>query len=296
MPAIIESGASVDTMAATARGDGTQPEKAAFRIGSVTYVLASAVDLLAQSRDGRLRLWGQNRRVDQARVDRLYEDQVRHLFAQRELTLFTPAPFVVHALPRGAAELLDGQHRLAVLRRLEETHPQSIADLWVVVCSIAGQTAEAVFERVNSGTPVPAAYYNQKVGAVVKAYLAEVTLRYPAAVSKAPHPHRPNINLARVCDEMTAHLPLRDAIIDGLVTPADLLGVTLEENSIERQVTAAGPRKGLPASAVERARRTNFYLGLREAWPVAVAIRVVALRAPAGPVAEAPDPAAEGQQ
>ncbi len=241
-------------------------------LGVFEYSPTTVGGILDLAATDRLRPWEYNRGVDRARVARMYAEQVNLLRVRGQTTLFTPVPIVVYSAPGEPYTLLDGQHRLEVMRLLTATNPGLRASQ-LLLCVARGPvpTAHEVFERVNSGTPVPAAYYNQKVNDVLTQYTASLEVRFPAAISKAPHPHRPNINLGRVREEMSAHLPFRDAIIDGLIAPADLLELTLRENDVETVVSQSGPRSRTPASAVERAGRTHFHLGLRDGWAVALA-------------------------
>lgn len=240
--------------------------------GDFKYELVPAGTLLAQLRDGELALWECNREVDAERVARLTASQRALLVAGKEPSLFTPAPVVLYGPGAGPSRwlLLDGQHRLKVLAGLVGEFPRLLGQP-MLVCTASGPTEFEVFERVNSGTPVPALYYNRKVSGVVGEFVRRLQERYPQAVSKAAHPHRPGFNPSKVRDEMTNHVPFRDAVLDGLVTATALMELADEENSVEELVTLEGTRPRVPASVVERARKTKFHLGLRDGWPLALA-------------------------
>jgi len=245
--------------------------------GNVSYRLFTGKQLLGLSDAGGLRVWEFNRALDVARVDRMVEDQLARIRRGEPVNLFMPTPITVCWLGDGHL-LMDGQHRLAALRRLAQAPGCDAEKVELLLCEVACARAEDVeetFVRVNSGTPVPASYYNRRVLAVLEEFIAELTKRYPTAVSKAARPQRPNFNGARARDEMAVQIPLRDAIVDGKLTAAALLAVALEDNALERAITATTARK-IPESALNRAAKTGFYLGLREGWAAATALRAVA--------------------
>lgn len=247
----------------------------ALQNGAFGYRLVSSAELVALAASGVLSRWEGNREIDSGRVAKLFADQLSLIDSGREPTLFSPCPVVIYSQPGTGSVLVDGQHRLEVLKLLSEARPSFSA--WILLCTCAGAGAgplpsvHEVFERVNSGTPVPAAYYNDRVGAMLGAFAAAMSVRYQSAVSKAAHPQRPNFNLQQVRDSMSSHLPFRDAVIDRLVTVGDLMAIVVRENDIEALVTGSGSRCRLPASVIERAKRTGFHLGLRDGWPLAVA-------------------------
>jgi hypothetical protein len=230
----------------------------------------------AEALDLPLIPWEYNRQVDEARVGRAYEDQVRRLRESRVLTMFLPTPITVCWLDT-TAYLMDGQHRLAVLRRLVDRAGIRADTVSLVLCEMtchSNEELEEVFVRINSGTQVPAAYYSKKVFALLTQFGAALSTMFSKAVSKAARPQRPNFNLETVRDEMSSQISLRDAIIDKRITVEHLMKVVCRENEIEKQISEQG-RRGVPQSILARAEKTGFHLGLRAGWPVAIALQAV---------------------
>jgi hypothetical protein len=246
----------------------------------VDYRLITAGWLLAAAREGRLSPWQYNRATDEARVIRMLRDQVGRLEKGQPFTLFLPVPITVCRLG-GVTYLMDGQHRLAVLQRLSDTCPAAVAGVQLALCTVECREPgdlEDVFIRINSGTPVPAAYYAQKVSRVLDEYLHQLRLRYPHAESDAEHPQKPRFNLRRTRDAMSSHLELRDAIIDGWLSAERLLEVTEHENRVEAAFLAApgAARMKTPSSrCLKYAASTGFYLGLRDGWALTVSIQAL---------------------
>jgi hypothetical protein len=245
--------------------------------GGISYRICSGKQLLELCDAGKLRVWEFNRALDEARVARMTEEQLARIQRGQSVSLFMPTPVTVCRLGEGLL-LMDGQHRLAVLRRLAQNPGYDAGSVELLLCEAACSRAEELeetFVRVNSGTPVPASYYNRRVLAVLDEFIAELVVKFPKAVSKAARPQRPNFNGARARDEMATQIPLRDAIIDGKLTAAALMAVALEDNALEKAITSTTTRK-LPESALNRAAKTDFYLGLREGWAAATALRAAA--------------------
>jgi len=242
------------------------------------YELITGAYLLRLVGSASLRDWEGNRDRDGERVARMKESQLALLSAGRPTNLFMPVPITVCRY-QNALLLVDGQHRLAVLQALSREGALDAEGVELLLCVVpcaAAADVEETFVRINAGTPVPAAYYNQRVKRVLDEFLGLLARAHPKAVSAAARPQRPNYNKSRVRDEMSAQIPLRDAIIDNRVTAQRLAEVALAENEIERVVVDGGARRKLPESCLARAAKTGFYLGLREGWSVAVALRAAA--------------------
>jgi hypothetical protein len=254
-----------------------QPARIVAHEGSVEYRLITGTTLLKMKKDGALITWEFNRDLDEDRVMRMYDSQVALLTKDLPLNLFAPAPIYVCRTPGGKQigsswVLIDGQHRLAVLGLLYKRSDVQTDKIEILMCSIVcgpGRAIDDVFVQINSGTPVPSAYYDKKVKCLLADYVAFLEKEFSASVSKAPRPQRPNFNTTAVRDEMSTQMLFRDAVIDGRITLKMLTEATLEENVIEKAI----PHRKLPDSVLNRAARTGFYLGLRDGWPTAVALR-----------------------
>ncbi len=254
-----------------------QPARIVVRKGDVEYKLTTGAMLLKMKKDGTLITWEFNRDLDEDRVMRMYDAQTALLTKNLPLNLFAPAPFYACRAAGGKQVgaswiLIDGQHRLAVLDRLSKRIDVQVDEIEILVCSIAcspERTIDDVFVQINSGTPVPSAYYDKKVKSLLAEYTKFLKKEFSLAISDALHPHRPNFNTTVVQDAMSSHVPFRDAVIDGRVTLKMLTATTLEENEMEK----ATLHRKLPASALDRAARTGFYLGLRDGWPANIAHR-----------------------
>lgn len=248
---------------------------ASLAVDSYTYSLVPAEHLVEAAAEGRLVVWIKNRQLDSARVDRLYAEQAERLSRGQALSLFAPTPFVAHrdGLLSGVLELLDGQHRLGVLRLLSKTHPMHLKTVKVLLCVATGISPETVFERANSGTPIPAAYYNERVSSVTSEFAERLALAFPKAASPSVRPLRPNFNKNSVVAAMSSQIPFRDSIMDGKLTAESIFALAVTANRDESAITAAGARAATPASAIKRATASGFHLGLREGWAIALALR-----------------------
>jgi hypothetical protein len=229
--------------------------------------------------------WEHNRRLDEARAAKLAELQHQLTSQQaaeggergRAMSLFLPTPITFCWLADGAARtrfLIDGQHRLQALRLLA-ARDFDLASLDLLVCEILCESPEAMeeaFVRINSGTPVPSEYYDSKVRRVLTAFSELFARKFALALSDSARAPRPYTNLDLMKTEMSAHIPLRDAIIDGRVQADDLLELVLAENAVEKIVEGKGA-KGVTTAMVARARKCDFFLGLRAGWPTAIAAR-----------------------
>jgi hypothetical protein len=245
------------------------------RTKDIKFRLTSAADLLKMKQTGAFSVWAFNRDLDEDRVARMYDAQVKLLKEKRPFTLFMPTPVYVCACADASLVLVDGQHRLAVLELLAKRPDVRAAEIELMLCVVncgAGQTVDDVFIQINSGTPVPSAYYDKKVRVLLSQYVAFLETEYPLSVSRAPRPQRPNFNVTSVRDEMSSLVAFRDAVIDGRISLELLCEATREENRVETAIPVESRRK-IPESVLLRAERTGFYLGLRDGWSVAVALR-----------------------
>lgn len=271
----------------------------------VSYRVVRGAELVKARRAGELVTWEFNRALDEERVSRMTQDQIGRLERGDPLTLFLPVPVTVCALGGdacflggdacflgddrcinvgGVTYVMDGQHRLAVLTTLVEharteiSAPARTAEL--LLCTVTCATAaelEDVFVRINSGTPVPAAYYDKKVDELLAGYCERLIGLWPLAHSEAARPQRPSFSVRRVKDAMSSQALLRNAIIDGRLTAETLVAITDRENTLERNLQGTeGAGKGIPDRCLKGAIKSEFYLGLRKEWATDIALRAIA--------------------
>lgn len=223
--------------------------------------------------------WEYNRQVDGDRAARIADAQAANLEegnGRQAASVMLPTP-ITFCLQGGKRLLMDGQHRVRALQLLRE-RGLALDQIDVLVCELTCGTPEDVenaFVRINCGTPVPAEYYSKKVRRVLDDFGDEFVQEFPAAISASLRPQRPNANIGIAKTEMSTHIPLRDAIIDGRVKAKDLMDILRAENSIEEKVAAGKPR-GVTPLMLDRAKKSGFFLGLRSGWPIAVAARAAA--------------------
>lgn len=250
--------------------------------GKTKYSVRKGNNIAKLWADGTIVPWEFNRTVDAERVARIVEGQLRRVKAGDNLTLFAPMPIVLCEL--GATTLLmDGQHRIASLMQLQASADSQVAEaannVEVVVCTevcASDGELEELFERINTGTPVPAAYYAKKVDQLLTEYTKKLVGQWPHAHSKAERPQRPSFNDRRVKDVMSSNPEFRDAIIDGKITADALAKLTERENEIERNLQAgASASKAIPERCLKGAIKSGFYLGLQKDWPAKIALRAV---------------------
>lgn len=246
---------------------------------SISYTVIRGAALLELRSRKALRQWELNRGVDEERVARLVRDQVARLDQGKGVSLFLPVPITVcrHA---GVLYLIDGQHRAAALERLRAQRPESADSAELLLCTVQCDSAAAmedVFLRVNSGTPVPAAYYANKVNVVISTFLERLILTFPGVAGNAAHPQRPRFNLKTVRDEMSSLTQLRDSILNNSLDAEALSALAVAENEIE-QARHDSPKaaSGVPPRCLAAAAKTGFYLGLQKGWPLELALRAVA--------------------
>jgi hypothetical protein len=172
--------------------------------------------------------------------------------------------------------LIDGQHRIQALRLLA-SRDFDLASLDLLVCEILCESLEAMEEAfvcINSGTPVPSEYYDSKVRRVLTAFSELFAHKFGSALSDSARAPRPYTNLDLMKTEMSAHIPLRDAIIDGRALAEDLLELVFAENAVEKSAIVGGKgAKGVTTAMVARAHKCDFFLGLRTGWPTVIAAR-----------------------
>lgn len=224
--------------------------------------------------------WDDNRELVDGRAQKLAQvEKELHLNTGRYE--FSITPVVVGQLGL-KYYLLDGQHRARawdLLGRPADTE-------WVVhvvVCA-SREAVEQTFLWVNSGTPVPSAYFDKRIRAALTDFLDMLEREYPSATSTTKAPHRPRYNRELKRDEMSSYNPLRDALMDKKLTPEDLLSAALEINQEQanRYANDKKARDRQSKKCYETAEKMGFYLGLDVGWPITVAIKAIGKITPEG--------------
>jgi hypothetical protein len=227
-------------------------------------------ELVAAHGSGGFTLWAYNRAVDGARARTIANSYSSAAYDAG------PMPLVIGQLPDGSAYLLDGQHRLAAGKLLGPR--AALVEIEVVYEPCADDAdLRRVFRLINSGTPVPAAYYDDSMAEFIGRAYTLMKDRWRLAHAVSDKPKRPNFSEAsvRLClDNPTC----RDAVGRGLLTPGILIQ-ELERVSLEvdlayrRSPELAADRygtKGFP-TLYPVAVRKGFCAGLILAWGLRIA-------------------------
>lgn len=233
--------------------------------GRKTICIMEGADLTAL-RPALIR-WPHNRDLDKERALRLAQTEEK-LFERTGRYGFSVTPVVV-SLFEAQHFLLDGQHRIQAWETLGCPN-KTEWEVHVVRCASKAEVDE-LFLWVNSGTPVPAAYYSELTRDIITEFLNELGRRYPD-VPRSGKCQRPRYVREKVLDEISETTKLRDAIIDGKVKADDLLTTAEAINERKRDLYAGSERlRKAEHKCYEMAERLGFFMGLDPDWPTAVA-------------------------
>jgi hypothetical protein len=239
---------------------------------------SQALDLEAQA-------WAVSRPLDESRVQKLYREQAKRLTQGLSPSLFLPVPITVAVLRgRGQADqhyIMDGQHRLEVLRRLNQSEQGTVRLSMCKVQCGTQEELEELYVRINDGAPLPASYLKKKFATWVGQFTALLVKAFPKAISASERPRRPNFNPVLVRERLQTLPALRKAVSLGTITAEKMLRMVHTENAIEAQISAAAQISAggwkITPSLLRKANETQFPLGLRRDWPVTIAVRALAL-------------------
>ncbi len=222
-----------------------------------------AADLVRLDASGELVRWAKNRPLVESTISAI----ANHLRSRPgEDWLLGPVPIFmarVGAVP--VYHLMDGQHRLAALKRVRLEGPCRV-HVCKITCAAEADLATE-FQNINCGTPVPASYWNDKVRSVLGAYLDMLKRRFPKLESSAKNPQRPRYSRAGLMALLDQPGPLREAIIHHNITEADLMGATIALNDLMETRHRAGALAVASGKMLKSARRHGFYLGTENKTP-----------------------------
>jgi hypothetical protein len=194
------------------------------------------------------------RTLDASRVQDIVEYQQGHASRYgHPLFLGDIATLVRDA--HGRLWVVDGQHRLAAVRRLVAEYPEHPVSL-LVVQDGPGTRMDDVFELVNRAVPVPEWMVTGTIDAAQRCTIrdAERLLRdrYGAFLSNAMRPRRPNINLNALTSALAAtaarhprKFPLSAA---GILAFVEYANTRMRDAYGDSQTTRAAAEKALARS------------------------------------------------
>lgn len=225
--------------------------------------------------NGALKHYKWNREIDGRRVERIVADQVAAHQARGALDAFSPSPIHIASMG-GECFLVDGQHRLAAFGELAARGlADGVAMIAVTTACASEMEIDDLFQRINVGTPVPAAYYDRLVHEVLSAFAERLAAAYPLAVAITASPIRPRFRVDAVIRDMSANQALRDGIKDKTITADAIWAAAERENEFQKQILQADHHIDKPPpKCIAAAIRSNFYLGLEKQWPATIAIRL----------------------
>jgi hypothetical protein len=249
----------------------------------VEILVLSALELLTKSKTWNP--WHHNREIDMTRVDRLVDIQEKKFNEEKKFDFYFN-PFVLCHLKdvddRQMTYLIDGQHRLETLNKLQEKKiwnevlMNTTCPVMTIQCD-AMKDIEYNFLMVNSGTPVPASYYNKKVCEIIDLYLKYLEITFPGLKKKSEKCHRPSYNEKIVREEMSKIQGFRDAVIDGKITNEKILIESTESiNTAEKRsfnLKYKGNNTLVKSNTqLKRAKESGFYIGLSKMneWSLSV--------------------------
>ena len=227
-------------------------------------VVEDGAALAARWAAGEFALYRLNRAVDGPRAA-----EIGRAVAARGLG---PTPFVIATTAAGAF-LIDGQHRLHALARLGA----AAAGVTAFVCTVACADDDDVFAEfrlVNCGTPLPPAYTDMAVRAVLEGVVGRLAAAYPGAVSTAAACMRPNFIPRQAIDALSESRHVREAILIHGATAASLFDLLSRMNDEFRRDSAAVRVYAVTLKMTAKAASSGFYLGLAKGWVDLVSARV----------------------
>lgn len=166
----------------------------------------------------------------------------------------------------GTLKLIDGQHRLRAWEILEQ--PEDTEFMITVFICISDEEVQNAFARINSGTPVPRAYYNRKALQVVRSALDQLEEKHHGIAGESKHVKRPKYYRPDVEQFfLQQNETFINAIMDKVITDDILYQTILEvSDDIYVRYRKDGVWRKIPANitAWSNAQSLKCYLGIIE--------------------------------
>jgi hypothetical protein len=203
-----------------------------------------------------------NRALDHDRVERIAKQQeIKFLECKKFDFYFNP---IVVCKYQKDQFLIDGQHRVATLKKLKAKFCNIFDNVNCIVLFITCENEQDIaynFERVNSGTPLPASYYHKKISQVLKLYAKWLETKFQSAVSSSEKPRRPNFNVDLVKKEISLDEKFKIACGEGKITLDVLIKATEMQNDIAKELYESYEHKLLTSGIKSKISSSAFYLG-----------------------------------
>ena len=235
---------------------------------------ASGRELLDGRGSGKIRPWVHNREVSRSRAEQIAANAAE---AADPWFFGAPPVYLCRTTVGGEAgdtwDIIDGQHRLEALTLMERPEDYELTVVEVTVANEDEKRRE--FERINSGTPVPAVYWSARTRDTLEEFARMLREDFPKAAQDKSTPQRPRYNTQRVIMDMSKNIGLRDGVCAGRISAAGLREAAHRVNVEERARVAAGEYAATP-KCVRGAEMTGFYLGMNKSWPALVVLCALA--------------------
>ena len=210
-----------------------------------------------------VQFWEFNRPVDEDRA-KLMVGKVDFLLTPITICKITDQYF-----------LIDGQHRY----RSWILSGQPLDTEWlihIITCEHESVILK-LFEVVNSGTPVPAAYYNKRIERLIEDYLRLVVNKWPDAESKSDLPIRPRFNRRTIKDLISNNVSFVKLLMSGVEISAKIMfDKTFEYNETIKLKINTGLLTIDSEKCLSVAKKIDFFIGLEgRDWPSRIASIVV---------------------
>lgn len=211
----------------------------------------------------------------------------KEFFTKKGYYRFSDTPLVLCRIKNSGLFLVDGQHRYLAWKTLER--PEAADWIIDIVSCDSLADVEAHFVRINSGTPVPAIYYDQKAALVVREFIQAIEMEHPGIVEYEDEkkPQRPRFNRTTYEEALCGATAgaLRRAIVDQKVDCTLLMKAAknvCKRVKDEYKTNAAWMKNSANLKAWTRAEKNfnGFYMGVLGStsdWPDKVTVEVLTL-------------------
>lgn len=227
---------------------------------NVTCQVFNANEILTNEKSWKF--YSFNRPIDHERVEKIIQQQeIKFKETGRFDFYFNPIVVCRHL---EKLYLIDGQHRVATLKRMHTKYKSYFQDIHCIVLFIQCKTEQDIaynFERVNSGTPLPPSYYNQKISTILDQYCAWMNKKYSSVISQSTVPRRPNFNLDLLKKEMSLDEKFKIATMEGKISTDILINATNFEMDLAKENYQEYESKNLSETMCKKIQTSKFYLG-----------------------------------